>query len=400
MRLHKNTTEAVAEGLYQIFHDNLYADKVVEKLLKTNKRWGARDRAFIAENIYEIVRWWRLITTLTPIDQSKKVHYYRAFGTWAILQGHDLPDWEEFTTLRPDKIKKQYEALDNRAILESIPDWLDQKASMQLGDLWPEEIAALNDQAEVVLRVNRLKTTPKELASTLASTDVQAYLVPDYPDALVLEKRQNIFLNPAFKQGLFEVQDGSSQRVAAALDVAPGMRVIDACAGAGGKSLHIAAMMQNKGRIISMDVEEWKLFNLKIRARRAGVQIIESRLIENNKTIKRLHESADRLLLDVPCSGLGVLRRNPDTKWKLSPDSIEHVKTLQEDILHNYSKMLKSGGIMVYATCSILPEENNLQVEKFLASEAGKDFTLIHEERVLAHQSGFDGFYIAKMQKK
>ncbi len=149
-----------------------------------------------------------------------------------------------------------------------------------------------------------------------------------------------------------------------------------------------------------MDVEEWKLFNLKIRARRAGVQIIESRLIENNKTIKRLHESADRLLLDVPCSGLGVLRRNPDTKWKLSPDSIEHVKTLQEDILHNYSKMLKSGGIMVYATCSILPEENNLQVEKFLASEAGKDFTLIHEERVLAHQSGFDGFYIAKMQKK
>ena len=178
------------------------------------------------------------------------------------------------------------------------------------------------------------------------------------------------------------------------------MRVIDACAGAGGKSLHLAALMQNKGKVLSMDVEEWKLQQTKLRARRDGVSIIERKVIEGSKTIKRLKESADRLLLDVPCSGLGVLRRNPDTKWKLSLDSIAKVQETQQEIIQSYSSMLKKGGQMVYATCSILPSENQKQVEKFLASEAGKDFELIEDQKVLAQESGFDGFYIARLLKK
>jgi 16S rRNA (cytosine967-C5)-methyltransferase len=221
-----------------------------------------------------------------------------------------------------------------------------------------------------------------------------------YKDALVLAKRQNIFQHPAFKEGLFEVQDASSQKVATALDVEPGMRVIDACAGAGGKSLHLAALMEDKGRVISMDVEAWKLQNTRLRARRNGISIIEPRPIEGTKTIKRLKESADRLLLDVPCSGLGVLKRNPDTKWKLSPESIEKVQAIQQDILQRYSTMLKPGGIMVYATCSILPSENQDQVNTFLESPAGKEFELIEDEKVLAQESGFDGFYIAKLRKR
>src|ERR1051326_4156022 len=147
--------------------------------------------------------------------------------------------------------------------------------------------------------------------------------------------------------------------------------------------------MKNKGKIISMDTEQWKLDELKKRARRAGASNIETRLIESSKTIKRLENAADRLLLDVPCSGLGVLRRNPDAKWKLSLEFIGKVKILQQKILNDYSVMLKKGGMMVYSTCSILPSENETQVEKFL-SEKGNEFELM-EQKTIYPSEGFDG---------
>jgi 16S rRNA (cytosine967-C5)-methyltransferase len=182
------------------------------------------------------------------------------------------------------------------------------------------------------------------------------------------------------------------------MQLEPGMRVVDACAGAGGKTLHIAALMKNKGRIIALDVEKWKLDELQKRARRAGVSNLETRVIESSKTIKRLEKSADRLLLDVPCSGLGVLKRNPDAKWKLSPDFIAEVVTLQQHILQDYGNILKKGGLMVYSTCSILPGENENQVKSFLAKNNGS-FELM-DERYSWPSSGFDGFYMALIRKK
>jgi 16S rRNA (cytosine967-C5)-methyltransferase len=176
------------------------------------------------------------------------------------------------------------------------------------------------------------------------------------------------------------------------------MRVIDACAGAGGKSLHLAAIMKNKGRIIAMDVESHKLEELKKRARRAGVDNLETRLIESSKTIKRLENAADRLLLDVPCSGLGVLKRNPDAKWKLSPEFVSNVRELQQHILTDYSMMLKPGGIMVYSTCSILPSENGKQVEGFIQSN--KDKFELMDEKTCWPSEGFDGFYMARIKKR
>ena len=173
------------------------------------------------------------------------------------------------------------------------------------------------------------------------------------------------------------------------------MRVIDACAGAGGKSLHIAAILQNKGRLLSLDTEQWKLDETKKRARRAGVSNLETRLIEGPKTIKKLFGTADRLLLDVPCSGLGVLKRNPDAKWKLSQIFIEHIKEKQQEILSEYCNIVKVGGKFVYATCSILPSENQEQVKTFLAKNTS--FTLEEEKIVLPSESGFDGFYMARM---
>jgi len=395
MKLHNNTIRGVHQALEAIFEEGQYADKVIERTLKSNPKWGAKDRSFIAETTYEMVRWWRLVNFLSPSKDP-----WDLFGTYWLMQGQELPNWDEFARLQPEKIKSKYESITDPGLLESIPGWLQTLGSKELGEKWEAEIHALNEEAEVVLRVNTLKTTRERLKNLLQADGIATYLVKGYPDALVLETRQNVFRHPSFKEGLFEVQDASSQLVAAALQVEPGMRVIDACAGAGGKSLHLAALMGNKGKVISMDVEEWKLQQAKLRARRNGVSIFEPKVIEGSKTIKRLKESADRLLLDVPCSGLGVLRRNPDTKWKLSLESIQKVQATQQEILQSYPSMLKKGGQLVYATCSVLPSENEEQVNKFLESEAGKDFELIEDRKVLAQESGFDGFYIARLLKK
>lgn len=395
MKLFPNTVRGVVSAIDDIFNNNRYADKVIEKTLRSNPKWGARDRGFVAESIYEMVRWWRLIEAVAP---SKDM--YHRFATYWLLQGNKLPDWREFKGVDPGEVKSKLDKIQQRSVLQSIPEWLDDMGASQLGDKWDREIDTLNQTASVVLRVNTLKTTREQLMNRLAEDGVETYAPKGYKDALVLAERQNIFKNPAFKEGMYEIQDASSQLVAAALEVEPGMRVIDACAGAGGKSLHLAALMENKGRILSMDVEAWKLTNTKLRARRNGISIIETRLIEGNKTIKRLKDSADRVLLDVPCSGLGVLKRNPDTKWKLTPESIAKVQVMQQEIIQDYASMVKPGGLLVYATCSILPMENQEQVEKFLNSEKGKEFEFIEDQKVLAQESGFDGFYIAKLKKK
>ena len=193
------------------------------------------------------------------------------------------------------------------------------------------------------------------------------------------------------------MQDAGSQLIAPFLQAESGMRVIDACAGAGGKSLHLATLMQNKGSIISMDTEGRKLEELRKRAQRNGINIIETRTIESDKVINRLQDSADRLLLDVPCSGLGVIRRNPDAKWKLKLEFMNEIRFLQAKILQNYSKMVKIGGKMVYATCSILPSENENQVAIFL--ENNQNWEKMDEKKVSSSEYGFDGFYMALLER-
>ena len=396
MRLHRGTSEAVIQALHLIFEENRYADKVIEKVLKQNSRWGARDRRFIAETTYDIVRWYRWFRELT---QAKGTDYWKLLAAWCILGGVDLPAWEEFNEVsREQVLEREKRTMYSRKIRESIPDWLDELGEKELGvKKWDIELSALNEEAPVVLRVNTLKTTKDALQSMLQDENIDTVTLEDFPDAIVLEERQNIFISKTFKEGLFEVQDAGSQVISAFLRIAPGMRVIDACAGAGGKTLHLAALMKNKGRIVAMDLEQWKLDELQKRARRAGVSNIETRLIESGKTIKRLVNSADRLLLDVPCSGLGVLKRNPDAKWKLSTEFIDKVKELQQHILHDYCDLLKVGGLMVYSTCSILPSENENQVQQFL-SQKKDSFELLEEKHILPSE-GFDGFYMALLKK-
>jgi 16S rRNA (cytosine967-C5)-methyltransferase len=420
VKLYHNLCEAVIQGLEMIFVENKYADKVIEKTLKQNPTWGARDRRFIAETTYDIVRWYRLFDHLTdftptcapiaigapgggPSGREGSVglsnNLWQLLGAWCIWNKVDLPRWTEFQALDTKKFWERYDqARHTRRLRESFPDWLDELCAKELGERWDKECSALNEPAKVVLRVNTLKISKAELQQQLEREEnIETESLSSFPDALYLAERQNIFTRQSFKDGLFEIQDAGSQLIAPFLRPEPGLRVIDACAGGGGKTLHLASLMKNKGRIIALDTEPWKLEELKKRARRAGASNIETRIIDSSKVVKRLEGSVDRLLLDVPCSGLGVLRRNPDAKWKLSLEFIERVKEVQQKIVSDYSVMLKPQGLMVYSTCSLLPSENEEQVKKFLTHQAGK-FELIEEHRTYPSE-GVDGFYMALMRK-
>ena len=403
MRLHRNLVFAVVDGLHLIFNEEEYADKVVEKLLKRDKRWGSRDRGFIAETTYDIVRWKRLYAEIAEVKEPfTRPNLFRVFAVWAVLRGIQLPDWKQIEATPTRRIKGKFDELSKiRKYRESIPDWMDSIGAGALGEkLWTKEMAALNEQASVILRVNRLKCSKEKLTGLLASEGILTETIAGHPDAIKLKERSNVFRTEAFKNGFFEVQDASSQLVAPYLEVRPGQRVVDACAGAGGKTLHLAALMENKGQLIALDIYGNKLKELKRRAKRNGAHNIEPRTIDSTKVIKKLYNSADRVLIDVPCTGLGVLRRNPDAKWKLQPEFLEKVSQTQQEILRSYSKMVKSGGKLVYATCSILPQENSEQVASFLTSEEGKDFELEKDKNIYASRSGYDGFYMAILKRK
>ena len=394
MKLHRILVTALTDALTDIFEAHRHANHVVETVLKSNKKWGARDRAFIAENTYEIVRWWRL---LTYIADSEDV--WQVFGAWQISKGHALPDWPEFASLVPEAVLARLEAAQSiRKIRESIPDWLDEMGEKELKENWDSELTALNQTAPVVLRVNTMRSPALAFAMVLNQEEIPTQTVEGAPDALVLETKKNLLNTEHYKNGLFEIQDAGSQMIAPLLDAQPGETVVDACAGAGGKTLHLAALMGQKGKIIAMDVEGRKLEELRKRALRNKVKMIETKTIEGADSIKKYYNTADRLLLDVPCSGLGVLRRNPDAKWKLTPEFMEKIHQTQWEIVSEYAKMLKVGGKMVYATCSILPSESEDQVARFLETY-GQNWELISEKRT-GPKNGTDGFYMAALLRK
>ncbi|MCS7004200.1 MAG: methyltransferase domain-containing protein [Cytophagales bacterium] len=398
---HRNLILAIAQTLEKVFKYNQYADRALEELFAKNKQWGSRDRAFIAENFYDMVRWWRLICFCADTDYSNpNQNYFQLVGVWFLLQNKELPSWDEWKTLCPSLIaQKKQQAQNILAVRFSMPDWLFERGLSELQQRWLVELESLNQIAPLVIRANLLKTSLEQLFDYFKSQNIDYQLIQGCPEAILILRRQNLFRLEGFQKGWFEIQDASSQRVAHLLSPQSGMRIVDACAGGGGKTLHIAALMKNKGSIIALDVEEHKLQNLKKRAKRAGVSIIETRLIRSFKIIKRLYNTADRLLLDVPCSGTGVLRRNPDAKWKLQPSFLENLQKTQQEILQKYSPIVKSGGKMVYATCSILPSENEKQIQTFLHTQQGKFFTLQEEISISPAQSGFDGFYMALLAK-
>lgn len=397
MKLFHNLVEAVVHSLMDIFDQNYYADKVIERTLKSNAKWGSRDRAFIAEVTYDIVRNYRYLYEKYGQSPSTIYDWWQITGLYLYAKHNELPAWKEFDI---DKTQTAYynnkNLVDNPAIKYSVPDWLYDRINIELVPKTARYLEALHQQAPLYIRVNTLKGNVNLLSNLLTQKGIVNRIVEN--NCIEIIKRINLFSDPLFQQGRFEIQDIASQRVATYCNPSADMLVIDACAGGGGKTLHLAALMKNKGKIIALDTEAHKLKELEKRAVRAGIQTIETRAIENNKTIKRLENRADLLLLDVPCSGTGVIKRNPDAKWKLSAEFIDRIINVQRDILLHYTEMVRPGGMIVYSTCSILKSENEDQI-KWLIELMPDMFNLLSEDRYFPWEGG-DGFYMAKLQKK
>lgn len=400
MRFYNNQLEPIREALIKIFFENTKDHMAVAFMLENNKKWGSKDRKLVSKCVYDIVRYWRRYWfSIDTIADKELVSYQKLIALWLALQTDTIETIFEMDVTEIARWKQQYLDANDIVIQESISDELNQLAKDELGEaIWQREIHALNFETSLILRVNTSKAKIDRVAESLLQEGIATERIETIPTALKVLKRVNLKNSPTYNQGVFEIQDASSQLIVPFLEIKPDTVVIDACAGAGGKTLHIADALRNSGRIIAMDVEQNKLKELKRRAERNRFTKIDTYLIQNDKSLSMYAEKADRLLLDVPCTGVGVLRRNADDKYRISKESLAMVLKKQEAILQSYPIMLKKGGIMVYATCSIFPSENQKQIANFLAKNPA--FSLIEEQTIFPSISGFDGFYMAKIQKK
>ncbi|MCW1921535.1 RsmB/NOP family class I SAM-dependent RNA methyltransferase [Luteolibacter arcticus] len=387
MRIHRMLAESAAGVLEQVFDHGRVLDRELDGLFRANPKWGKRDRGFVAETAFEVTRWRRAFAFLggdESIAALCSVHWLRC--------GFELPEW---WASHPNEVAARDAELAGqpRAIRESIPDWLDELGERELGEAWDKEIDALNRRAPVFLRVNRLRIEVDGAIEWLHRHGIEASRVPGAADALVLPAGKTV-PKPLVAEGFVEIQDAGSQRIAPLLDLEPGMRVIDACAGAGGKALHLAALMQGRGEIVAMDISTSKLSELRRRATRAGTRIIRTDSWRED-TLKRYAGWADRVLIDAPCSGLGTLRRQPDLKWRLTAASLEKTKRLQRRMLDHYPELLRPGGKFVYATCSVLGSENGGQLRNLTERDPRR--TIEEELIVSPAETGWDGFYAARL---
>lgn len=363
-------------SLHYLFENKSASSKVINFSFKNNKKWGSRDRKSFAEAFYTIVRNAGIYFAevgqnnfegVSEEEVSKIVDLY--------LEGFDVS---------PDSERMKY------SISKDLEDTVNAEMNAAEKITFLE---ASSKTASVYLRVNLNLISAEDCLKELQSEELKIKLIK--PGCLELLERKNIFSSPCFKKGYFEVQDGASQDVAYFMQLESGMRVADSCAGAGGKTLHMSSLLGNTGTIVAMDIFPRRLEELKKRARRAKSQNIEIKPIEGTKTVKRMAGKFDRLLLDVPCTGSGTYRRKPESKLFFSKEEHSRLVSIQQEILELHSQLVKPGGKMVYATCSVFPSENMKQVEKFL--KAHDEFTLEESELNLVGQNGFDGFFMARM---
>jgi 16S rRNA (cytosine967-C5)-methyltransferase len=305
-----------------------------------------------------------------------------------------------------------------RAVTNDIPDWLEPHLERVFGGGLEREMAALNADAPVDLRVNALKADRDGVRRALAAAGVEAAPTRWSPLGLRLGARAPLSRLAAFRDGLFEVQDEASQLAALLADARPHMRVVDFCAGAGGKTLALAAAMQNRGKLVACDVSAFRLERAGRRLRRAGIANVERRVLagERDKWVRRHARGFERVLVDAPCLGTGTWRRNPDAKWRMGPADLAELRRRQQEILASASRLVKPGGRLVYATCSLLHEENEAQAEDFLA--AAPDFAALPAARAWAEtlgtappcggrylfltpaRHGTDGFFVALFERR
>jgi 16S rRNA (cytosine967-C5)-methyltransferase len=429
--------EAAIGLLDQIEQTRAPADDIVATYFRRHRFAGSGDRGAISEHIYAVLRrraaldWWieRQGSGL-PLDARRRMLAALALvEDWTPAAIAGACDGDRF---RPPPLSREeahlVEALsrEKREPREMPPDargnypaWLAPHLEAALGRGLAREMAALNEGAALDLRANLLKLDDREQArAALAREGVEAARTRLSPLGLRVFERIPLDTLEAFRNGLVEVQDEGSQLASLLADARPGMRVVDFCAGAGGKTLALAAAMGNRGHLVACDVSAARLERATQRLRRAGAAIVQRVPLsgERDKWVKRHAQSFDRVFIDAPCTGTGTWRRNPDAKWRLRPEDLAELAALQVEILDSAQRLVKPGGRLVYVTCSLLREENEAQVERFLRDHG--DFSLLpigavwretiggeppasgDTLRLSPARHGTDGFFVAVMARK
>ena len=417
MRLPPAILGNTEEVLREILRFSAPADTTLSRYFKDHPRLGSRERGAIAEGIYAILRNKSFFTDFAEAGQSPTMRRLTILGLAEAMGADSLGGLTEEETAFLARIKEIDRNLMPAQMRSNLPKWLFDKFVGQYGEAETLALAdALNQPAPLDLRVNSIKATREEVQAGLAEAPILAEPMPFAPLGLRVIKKPSLQNLPLFKSGAIEVQDEGSQVLSQIVGAKRGEMVVDFCAGAGGKTLALGALMRNTGRLYAFDISEKRLAKLKPRLARSGLSNVHPVQIahERDAKIKRLAGKIDRVLVDAPCSGLGTLRRNPDVKWRQKVDAVAEMQTKQASILDGAARLLKGGGRLVYATCSLLDEENDFIVEQFLA--AHPEFELVPMNKVLAeqkidlemgdylkllpHKHQTDGFFAAVLQRK
>jgi 16S rRNA (cytosine967-C5)-methyltransferase len=418
MRLPPAILGSTEEVLREILRFTAPADVTLSRYFKDHQRLGSRERGAVAEAVYAVLRNKTFFTDFAGgSGQGASMRRLALLGLSETAGLESLSGLTEEETAFLTRINEIDRGLLSPLMRANMPQWLYDKLVAQYGEDDAQQLAAvLNTPAPLDLRVNSIKANRDEVIAKLAEAPILAEPTPYSPLGLRVKKKPTLQNLPLFKEGAIEVQDEGSQVLAQILAARRGEMVVDFCAGAGGKTLALGATMRNTGRLYAFDVSEKRLSKLKPRLARSGLSNVHPVLIahERDAKIKRLAGKIDRVLVDAPCSGLGTLRRNPDVKWRQPESAVAEMQQKQASILDGAARLLKGGGRLVYATCSLLNEENDFIVEQFLASHP--DFELVPMSKVLAeqkielemdqylkllpHKHGTDGFFAAVLERK
>ena len=402
MRLFNNIAEKIIDGWMATLVAQQPPVVVFKNITRQQRSWGARDRKLFGKGLYDGIRWYRKYLHACELEMATdRQAFKKMLICWSLIENIKLPEDIAPDEMEQKKLLKNIELNNHfRAIKASIPDWLDKLGTTYYKTEWDKECEAFNETAPLIIRANTLKTTTEALKKRLLEeAQIQTQVVADIPAALLVESSKNLTTLEAYKRGLFEIQDANSQQIGHFVDPQKNQLLIDVCAGAGGKSLHLAALMQNTGQIIALDKYAAKLERLHARAQRNGVKNLKIETNNDAVFYKNHTQKADIVLIDAPCSGLGVLRRHPEHKWVMNPQRIEDIRHIQQDILVQNAELVKPHGTLFYATCSIFPNENQEQIAAFLKTPIGLQFALDQEKTFLTHQTGHDGFYISKLTR-
>ena len=417
MRLPPAILGNTEEVLREILRFSAPADTTLSRYFKDHPRLGSRERGAVAEGIYAVLRNKSFFTDFAEAGNNATMRRLTIMGLAEAVGADSLGGLTEDETAFLARIAQIDRKLMPVQMRSNLPKWLFDKFVAQYGEEETLQLAeALNQPAPLDLRVNSIKASRDDVMAELAKAPILAEPMPYAPLGLRVHKKPALQNLPLFKDGAIEVQDEGSQVLSQIVGAKRGEMVVDFCAGAGGKTLALGALMRNTGRLYAFDVSDKRLAKLKPRMARSGLSNVHPVLIahERDAKIKRLAGKIDRVLVDAPCSGLGTLRRNPDVKWRQKPDAIGEMQQKQAAILDGAARLLKGGGRLVYATCSLLAEENDYIVEQFLA--AHEDFVLVPMNKVLAeqkidlemgdylkllpHKHQTDGFFAAVLERK